>query len=193
MRIRSAVRSSSNTLRSLDGRHLVRHRTLDVSEDERRGRIDGTARPRDRHLVDGQSLPTLGAATLENDAAVLGPHPHQKPMGATAAAAIRLKSTFHGTPSLASKRPEETRIVAPGEKECQFASYRRCQGRGAVVESRAFRRGTAPGEFSTPVEKPVEILGFLRDPRLNPHENGSSTRASLGRFGPVFACFGGMA
>ncbi len=47
---------------------------------------------------------------------------------------------------------EETRIVAKRQKGCQT--------RRTVVESPAFRGRPTRPEFSTPVEKPVEIRGF---------------------------------
>src|SRR5262249_13578474 len=70
-------------------------------------RADSAPGPRvwnDRNALrrNRQTLAPLGAAPLENDPAVLGAHPHEKSMGATAAAAIRLKSTLHLAPGWVS-------------------------------------------------------------------------------------------
>ena len=45
-----------------------------------------------------QTLAAFGAAPLENDPAVLGPHPHEKSVRSAAAAAIGLKRALHGAP-----------------------------------------------------------------------------------------------
>ena len=44
---------------------------------------------------DGKALPSLGAATLQDQAAVLGTHAHQETVGAGPALAIRLERTLH--------------------------------------------------------------------------------------------------
>ena len=67
------------------------------------GRADRTPGPCGRSR-NGQPLAALGAAALEHDAAVLGAHPDEKPVRAPASAPIRLKRTFHGTPSLPGHR-----------------------------------------------------------------------------------------
>jgi len=44
--------------------------------------------------TDSQSLAALGAATLEDETAILGAHPDQKPVPAAATATVGLKRAF---------------------------------------------------------------------------------------------------
>src|SRR5262245_33664359 len=56
-------------------------------------------RDRERQSVgNGQTLPALGSATLQHDAAVLRVHTNEEPMGAPATATVGLKSALHWTP-----------------------------------------------------------------------------------------------
>ena len=49
-----------------------------------------------------QALAPFGPAALEDNAAILGAHPHDEPVGARSTAAIRLKRTLHLTPGRVS-------------------------------------------------------------------------------------------
>ena len=71
-------------------------------------------------------------------------------MRAAAATAVGLERTLHwGLSIRSSTRPRETRIVADPEKAVKC-------GRFASLPA----EGKTSREFSTPVEKPVEIQGF---------------------------------
>jgi hypothetical protein len=105
---------------------------------------------------DSQTLAALGAAALENDAAVLCTHAHPEPVSSTAAAAIWLKRALHWTPGWGDSPAGETWIVTNEQKTCQFELLV-CK-HDAVVNSPAFANGPIlRRKFSTPVQKPVEI------------------------------------
>lgn len=79
------------------GRHIAARRAGAVLVDalELRAAPNPFVRPERGHLQ-RQALPALGAAALQNQAAVLRAHPHEKSMGAPAAAIVRLKCSLHG-------------------------------------------------------------------------------------------------
>jgi len=71
---------------------LIRHAA------RRAHRSAGSAGPREGDgsvRRDRQPLAALGPATLQHDAAVLGPHAHEEPVGPTASAVIGLKGALH--------------------------------------------------------------------------------------------------
>jgi hypothetical protein len=105
-------------------------------------------------------------------------------MGAAAPTTIGLISALHATPGRVSKHRGELWIVAIRRKHCQ--SFERL-GRG-VVDSRPFRRGSLPGEFSTPVEKTVEIGGFWALITVNPYKYEGFRAGRRRGGGPLPAC-----
>ena len=117
-----------------------------------------------RRLAGGnrQALPALLPAALENDAPVFSAHPDPEAVSPAAAAAIWLKRALHAlqTPGLGATPGKETKIVAASKRCVNSAG---CRASAVMVDSPAFGAERPRGaEFSTPVEKPVEISSFWR-------------------------------
>ncbi len=107
-------------------------------------------------LVYGQTLAALGAAPPQDVPAVLRVHAHEKAVSAAAAPAIGLKGAFQGASRPGAAAPR--RNPDPSE---------RLKTVSIMVDSPPFRDGADLWEFSTPVEKTVEILGFSPDAARN--------------------------
>ena len=105
-----------------------------------RGEVDGSVR-RDR-----QPLAALGAATLQHDAAVLGPHPHEKPVRPAASAVVGLKRALHR-----SQFPLGRRKPASGPVQTRARMVSPLAGRANLNGSeRLFRLSIATSEKPTP-------------------------------------------
>ncbi len=114
----------------------------------------------------GHALAALGSPALEHDTAVLGPHTHKKSMGAPATAAVAAETcaSFGSRPGGCPPRRNPNRSgPVKTLSMCARPRQANCAAGIAVVDSPPAAASASSDEFSTPVEKTVEILGITGD------------------------------